>query len=417
MACIVASGTYKLNGGVRLQGSKNAVLPIIAATVLVKGESVIKNCPKISDVENSVQILEALGAKCRFEDNALIINTDNINDYRIPNLLMKKMRSSSIFLGALLGRTGKTRICMPGGCKLGARPIDLHIDALKKMGVDVIEDGMCCHFEAKNGIKGAKLNLLFPSVGATENIILAAVCANGTTEITGCAKEPEIVDLAKFLKKSGAKISGEGTDRVYIEGVSSLYGTEYSVIPDRIVAATYISCAAITGSDIYIEDVNLSHLDSVVSAFKRAGCEFFYKNNILNIKSPKRIKDIGTIKTSSYPDFPTDAGPMLVSALALSSGITESTESIFETRFRYIKELKKMGADIRLYGNTAIIKGVNTLCGAACECTDLRSGAALVTAALMAEGTTVINKAEYIKRGYEDIVRDLKMLGADIRMK
>ena len=414
MPDILVDGRYELNGTASIQGSKNAVLPILAATVLTYGVSVIENCPNLLDVKASINILKFLGAECSLEGCCLTVNSKNITNHKIPDNLMREMRSSSLFLGAILGRMGKAEISSPGGCELGPRPIDLHIKALKELGAKVTINGGNIILEAKDGLKGNDIHLAFPSVGATENIILASVLAEGVTVIRNAAKEPEIEDLANYLNSSGAYIEGAGSDRITIRGVKRLYGTRHRVIPDRIVAATYISCVAAAGGNIHLLNTVPNHICSVIAAFEEAGCEFTERGDMLSVRVKNRLKSISTVRTLTYPAFPTDAGPQLISALSVSRGTTVFVENIFENRFRYIDELKRFGANIKTEGKVAVVEGVNDLNGAECECTDLRGGAALVVAALAANGKSVIRKTEHILRGYEDIVRDLKGLGAQI---
>ena len=415
MPDILVDGKYELNGDVYIQGSKNSVLPILAASVLTYGVSVIENCPALSDVRASISILKYLGAECSFEGNSLTIDSRNISDYKIPDNLMREMRSSSLFLGAILGRMGKAEISSPGGCELGPRPIDLHIKALSELGATVKHKGGNILLQSKNGLVGSDIHLAFPSVGATENILLASVLADGITVVTNAAKEPEIEDLADFLISAGANIEGAGSDKIVIKGVRKLFGTRHRVIPDRIVAATYISCVAATGGNINLINAVPNHIRSVISAFEEAGCEFKERDNILSVKANDRINSISTVRTLTYPAFPTDAGPQLISALSLSKGTTVFVENIFQNRFRYIDELKRFGANIKVEGKVAVVEGVESLSGAECECTDLRGGAALVVAALAANGTSKIRKTGHILRGYENIVRDLSGLGARIK--
>lgn len=415
MPDILVDGKYELSGDVYIQGSKNSVLPILAASVLTYGVSVIENCPALSDVRASINILKYLGAECSFEGNSLTIDSRNISDYKIPDNLMREMRSSSLFLGAILGRMGKAEISSPGGCELGPRPIDLHIKALSELGATVKHKGGNILLQSKNGLVGSEIHLAFPSVGATENILLASVLADGITVVTNAAKEPEIEDLADFLISAGANIEGAGSDKIVIKGVRKLFGTRHKVIPDRIVAATYISCVAATGGNINLINAVPNHIRSVISAFEEAGCEFKERDNILSVKSNDRINSISTVRTLTYPAFPTDAGPQLISALSLSKGTTVFVENIFQNRFRYIDELKRFGANIKVEGKVAVVEGVESLSGTECECTDLRGGAALVVAALAANGTSKIRKTEHILRGYENIVRDLSGLGARIK--
>ncbi len=415
MPDIIVEGKNKLNGKIKVQGSKNAVLPIIAASILIDGKTVINNCPDLSDVKASMKILEYLGAKCSYKNNCLIIDASNIKGYGIPEKLMREMRSSSLFLGAILSRMQRAVICSPGGCELGPRPIDLHIKALKELGAETKEQNGNISFKLNGGIIGNNIHLSFPSVGATENVIIAAALGNGTTTLNNAAKEPEIVDLANFLNKAGARIKGAGSDRVVIEGVKRLNPIEYSVCFDRIVAATYISAAAICGGDIVLNGVNIGQLSSVVSVYEEAGCLFSAKNKDLRIIAPKKLKSVSTVRSLTYPGFPTDAGPLLISSLTVAKGTSIFVENIFENRFRYIDELKRLGASIKTEGKVAVIEGVSRLCGAKCYATDLRGGAALVVAGLGAEGVTQIGKTCYIKRGYENIVKDLSSLGAKIK--
>lgn len=415
MPDIYVEGKYKLNGKIKIQGSKNAVLPIIASTVLIDGKSVIKNCPKLSDVKASIKILEHLGAECEFIDDCLIVDSTNISKSSIPEQLMREMRSSSLFLGAILARTGNAEISSPGGCELGPRPIDLHIKALKGLGAFVKEETGNIEFSLPKGLKGNEIHLSFPSVGATENSILAATLAKGKTTIYNAAREPEIVDLANFINSCGGKIFGAGNDKITVYGVKKLSGSEYSVSFDRIVAASYISAAAVTGGDIILAGADKTHLSAVISAFEEAGCTFKYNENEIRVLAPNRLNSVSTVRSLTYPGFPTDAGPMFISALSFAKGTTIFVENIFENRFRYIDELKRLGATIKTEGKVAVIEGKSILYGANCVATDLRGGAALVVAGLGATGVTKIGEIHHIKRGYENIVRDLTKLGARIK--
>jgi len=412
---IIVNGKSKLRGSVKIGGSKNAALPLIAATVICDGECVIENCPMISDCYVSTEILKDLGIKCTFENNTLCVNASTISSFRVNENLMTQMRSSSLFLGAILARLNRAEISCPGGCELGPRPIDLHIKGLKQLGCSVTEKEKSILFVAENGLKGANIVLPFKSVGATENLMLAASTAKGTTKIINAAREPEIEQLAQFLNLCGGKIYGGGTDEIVIEGVSKLYPATISVIPDRIICSTYISCVASAKGDILLENVNFKHIESVIDCFSKIGCSFEKENNNIRVVCKDRLRPIGNLKSVAYPGFPTDAGPMLVSCLAKAQGISTYKETIFENRFRYINELKKFGAKIDVAHKLITVRGVKSFKGARCECTDLRGGAALIVAALGARGTSVISKTCYIKRGYEDIVSDLKMLGGDIK--
>lgn len=415
MSEIIVKGKNRLNGEIEIQGAKNSVLPVLAATILCKGECVVHNCPNLSDVDISLKILAHMGCNCLRDGNSVLIDSTDIASYEIPETLMREMRSSVVFLGAIIGRMGRAVISSPGGCELGPRPIDLHLSALEKMGVVITEEHGFLYCETPDGITGAEINLSFPSVGATENIILAAATAKGVTVIHNAAREPEISDLADFLNSAGARIYGSGSDTIYIYGVKKLRGTQHTIIPDRIVAATYMACSAVTGGKITLKGIMPSHMVSVLSVFREAGCDINVSGKSLTVSSDKGILRVPTIRSLVYPGFPTDAGPIIIAMLSLARGTTVFVENIFENRFRYIDELKRLGAKIKTEGKIAVIEGVSELSGANCKCTDLRGGAALVTAALAASGETIISGIHHIERGYEDIVTALKGLGADIK--
>lgn len=414
MAELVINGCKRLSGDIRVQGAKNSVLPVLAATVLCECECVIHNCPELSDVETSLKILSYLGCKCKKEDNTVTVNAKDISNYDIPDTLMREMRSSVVFLGAVIGRTGRAVISSPGGCELGPRPIDLHLSALEKMGVTVKEEHGYLICTAENGIHGAEITLNFPSVGATENIILAAVTAQGETVIHGAAKEPEISDLADFLNSAGARINGCGSDTVRIRGVEKLGGAEHTIIPDRIAAATYMACAAVTGGNITIKNVMPPHMSSIFWLFNESGCKIGINGKSITLVSPERLSRVPTVRSLVYPGFPTDAGPIAAALLCKAEGTSVFVENIFENRFRYVDELKRFGAKIKTEGKIAVIEGVDNLSAADCKATDLRGGAALVIAALAANGKSKIGEIRHIERGYEDITGNLKQLGADI---
>lgn len=417
MSEIVINGGKRLCGKISVQGAKNSVLPVLAATILCGGECVVHNCPALSDVESSLKILKTLGCDCVMENNTAVINSGGICAYEIPDELMREMRSSVVFLGAIIGRLGKAVISSPGGCELGPRPIDLHLSSLESLGVKITEEHGYLYCSAEGGLHGAEIALGFPSVGATENIILAASTADGLTVIHNAAKEPEISDLADFLNSAGARIYGCGSDTITIHGVKKLHSVEHTIIPDRIAAATYMACAAVTGGKITLENIMPPHMVSVLWFFRQCGCnaEMYGKNIIFS--SPERIHRVPTVRSLVYPGFPTDAGPIAIAALSLAEGTSVFVENIFANRFRYVDELKRFGAKINTEGKTAVIEGVKALSGADCKCTDLRGGAALVIAALGAQGTAHIGEIHHIERGYDDIIGCLKALNADIELK
>ena len=414
MEKIIINGGAKLSGAIKLQGAKNSVLPILAATVLISGESVIHNCPALSDVEAAVKILEHLGAKVTRQENTITVNAENLNDFKIPDELMREMRSSIVFLGAIAARMQKAVLSSPGGCELGPRPIDLHLEALTELGLNITEEHGELNCTAENGFKGANIHLSFPSVGATENIILAAVTAKGTTVIHGAAREPEISDLADFLNRAGANIQGAGSDTIVICGTSYLHPTEHTVIPDRIEAATYLASVAAAGGKITICNAIPAHLTPVMSVLKTTGCEISVNNREISLIAPVRLKRVPVIRTMPHPAFPTDAGSPLMAMLTIADGSSMFVENIFENRFRIVDELKRFGAKIYTNGRVAVIEGVKNLSGANVECTDLRGGAALVIAALVANGESQITKIHHLDRGYEKLTQNLKNLGAKI---
>lgn len=413
---LLIDGGKTLSGEVKVQGSKNSALPILAASILSKGENVFYNCPMLSDIDSSVRILRYLGCEVSRSCHTLMVKADGLSRDDIPEPLMRLMRSSVIFAGALLAATGKARITFPGGCELGPRPIDLHLSALRQLGAEITERHGEIVFKApKGGLKGATVTLGFPSVGATENIIIAASLAKGTTVITNAAREPEITDLADYLNACGAHIQGAGEGTIIIDGAENLYSTAHSIIPDRIVAATLMSASAVTGSDITLNSVIKSHLDAIIPCFEHAGCNIEFNKGKMRIKSPQRLRSTGYIRTTPFPGFPTDAQAPVMAMAAVSEGITVFSENIFESRYKHVDEFVRLGANIRVEGKVAIVDGVRKLYSAPVSAKDLRGSAALVVAGLVAEGTTEVDTTEYLERGYEDIEVVLSSMGASIR--
>ncbi len=411
---IIIDGPAELSGEISIQGAKNSTLPLLAAAVLCKGQTVLHNCPDLTDVDTAVRILEYLGCRCSREGDTLLVD-NAVARSEIPHDLMRGMRSSIVFLGAIVARCGEARLCFPGGCELGPRPIDLHLQALEKLGVEITESGGCLHCRAPKGIRGAYVSLSFPSVGATENVMLAAACSQGTTVIANAAREPEISDLAAYLNRCGGRIYGAGESCIIIDGVKELYGSEHRVMPDRIVSATYMAAAAVTGSCITLKDVDNTHILPMLSPFEESGCEIRQLGGALNIMAPRRLGAVKHIRTMPYPGFPTDAQPVVMSMAAVGKGTSIFVENIFENRYKHAYELQRMGANIKVEGKVAIVEGVERLSGAPVQAADLRAGAALVVAGLAAHGRTEIGGEEYIYRGYENIAGVLADLGARIR--
>lgn len=415
MSKLLIDGGRILGGEAKVQGSKNSALPILAASLLSKGESVFFGCPMLSDVDSSIRILRYLGCKVSRSGHTLMVNTDSLSRDDIPESMMRLMRSSIIFAGALLSRAGRARLTFPGGCELGPRPIDLHLSSLKRLGAEISERHGELIFKAPKGLKGAQISLSFPSVGATENIIIAAAKAKGTTVITNAAREPEITDLADYLNACGASIHGAGEGTVIIDGKENLRPANHSIIPDRIVAATLMSASAVTGSEIVLDRVIKSHLDAIIPCFEQAGCKIDFEGSKMKIHAPERLKSLGLIRTTPYPGFPTDAQAPLMAVAAVAEGITVFSENIFESRYKHVGEFVRLGADIKVEGKVAVVDGVKKLYSAPVCAKDLRGSAALAVAALAAEGTTEIDTTEYLERGYEDLEVVLTNLGASIR--
>lgn len=417
MENLIISGGIRLDGKTRLQGSKNSSLPILAACAAVNGISVIHNCPRITDVDIAVAILERLGCKVSREGGTVTVDSGDINCSAIPEELMSEMRSSIIFLGALLARFGRGSATLPGGCEIGLRPIDMHIAAFRSMGVVIEESGGSMECTAPNGLAPCRISLSFPSVGATENIILASLAAKGETVITNAAREPEIKDLADFLNECGAKIIGAGQSVIRIYGGRRLTGAEHRVIPDRIVASTYMACAAVTGGRAVVTEVEREHLAPVVPVFEDCGCKIDFVNGEMSVTAPKRAERIKYLRTMPYPGFPTDSQALVTAVAATARGTSIISERVFENRFRHVPELIKMGADIRVEDScVAVVEGVPSLHGAKVTASDLRGGSALIAAALGARGESVIDGVRHVLRGCEDVCGNLSRLGADIKV-
>lgn len=412
---LVINGSKRLTGEIEVHGSKNSVLPILAACVLSQGENIIHNCPILSDVDAALKILVELGCKVKREEHTVCVDSSGVNGYEISDSLMREMRSSVIFLGAILGRTGKAVLSTPGGCEIGLRPIDMHISAMEQLGAEVFEEHGRLHFECKNGLHGARVILPFPSVGATENIMIASCVAKGTTVITNAAREPEISDLADFLNGCGAKIHGAGDSTIVIEGVEKLTATTHTVIPDRIAASTYLLAGAITHGRVCIKEIIPAHLGALIPVLKQSGCDISVSNRWICISSPPRLSRVKTVRTMPYPGFPTDVQAPLTAMLSVADGTSVVVENIFECRYKHVSELIRLGAKINVEGRTAVIEGVPYLTGASVVSPDLRGGFALVIAGLAAKGETVISGVEHIDRGYENPEKLLSALGADIK--
>lgn len=408
-------GGRKISGSLSVHGAKNSVLPVLAATLLSPSVSRIKNCPALSDVYSSTRILGSLGCKCRSDKSAIEVDATALSDCEISESLMREMRSSIVFLGAILGRLRRCRLSFPGGCELGPRPIDIHISGLRSLGAKIIEDHGVLDCTLPGTVTGAVINLPLPSVGATENIMLAATIGSGVTLIHNAAREPEIKDLAGFINAMGGKISGAGSSTVTVEGVEKLHGAEFSVMPDRIVAATYMGAAAITGGELMLTGVRPSDMISTISQFEQMGCGVYPYSDRIFISAKKPLNPIKTVRTAPYPGFPTDCQPILMAVLTRARGTSVIVENIFENRFRAAPELRRLGADIKAEGRVAVVEGVPRLSGSPVVATDLRAGAALVLAGLAAEGTTTVSNINYIDRGYEQLEAALKSVGARIK--
>lgn len=412
MSQYIIEGGNRLEGEVKASGSKNASLPIIAGSILSGKTTTLYNVPNIQDIKITLEILRLLGCKVTKKNGKIIIDSNSINKTEIPKELMHKLRSSVILAGAIIGRFKKAVFSYPGGCDIGSRPIDLHIKALRKLGISIEEDSgyIICKSDK---IIGTDIDLDFPSVGVTENVMLASVLAEGETVVTNAAMEPEIVDLQNFLNRMGAKVSGAGTNIIKIQGVKNLKNVSYNIMPDRIEVGTLLCMTMVTGGNAIINNVNNEDIKLISSKLEDVGAKIKQEKKYIEIVAPKKLKAVD-IKTLPYPGFPTDMQSVFGAMLTVAKGTSVIVENIFENRFKYLNELKKMGAKVSVEGRVAIIKGVKKLNGIEMEATDLRGGAALCTAALTAKGKSKINNIEHILRGYEGLEKKLQRLNAKI---
>lgn len=414
MSKLLIQGPGRLEGELRVHGAKNSTLPLMAAALLCGSECILHNCPDLSDVDTSVRILRHLGCRTERSGSDVLVDPRGAAHWDIPETLMREMRSSIVFLGAIVSKMGKATLSFPGGCELGPRPIDLHLSALRKLGVSIQEDHGCLRCSAEQGLKGTNIAFSFPSVGATENVLLAACCAKGTTVITNAAREPEICDLADFLNACGGKICGAGDSTIVVEGVKKLDGCEHRVIPDRIAAATYLAAAAVTGSTLTLTHVLPAHMAPVLPVFEETGCQIDVDGETMRIVAPKRLSRMKNVRTMPYPGFPTDAQAPVMTMAAVAEGTSIFVENIFESRYKHVGELLRLGANIKVEGRVAVVEGVQRFSGAPVEAADLRGGAALVVAGLAAQGETLVSGVKHIDRGYESIEKSLRSLGARV---
>ena len=407
-------GGRSLSGSLAIHGAKNSVLPILAACLLVPGQCVLRNCPDLSDVSATLDILRLLGCRADREGDVVVIDASSLTRWNIPEHLMREMRSSVIFLGALLARLGEAELSYPGGCELGPRPIDLHLAALRALGAEILEEqgALVCR---RGTLRGREICLSTPSVGATENAMLAACGCPGVTTIVGVAREPEIADLQGFLRAAGAQVTGAGTSTIVIQGGAPLHPAQYRVMGDRIAAATYLCGCAAAGGEVELTGVSPDTLTAVLACLEEAGCTLHTGPDQIVLTSRAPLRGISPVRTAPYPGFPTDAQAILMAALAGGEGATLFVENIFDSRYRHVDELRRMGADIQVAGRAAMVTGGGRLHGANLRSTDLRGGAALVVAGLGAEGTTRVGELRHIRRGYQALDKNLRALGADIR--
>jgi UDP-N-acetylglucosamine 1-carboxyvinyltransferase len=409
---LIIKGGTKLKGEVQVSGSKNAALPILISTILAPGVNEIRNVPFLRDINTTIKVMESLGARVEGNGHVVIVDTAGINSHEATYDLVKTMRASVLVLGPLLARFGKARVSLPGGCAIGARPINLHLKGLQALGAEIVLEHGYVAAKAKR-LKGARINFDISTVGGTEHLMMTAATAKGETILENAAREPEIIDLGLILNRMGARIEGAGTDTIRIQGVSELSPVSYEVMPDRIEAGTFMIAAAITGGDITIKGMKLEHLDALVFKLQDAGVEISSRDNVVRVKGPRKIKSIN-IKTRPYPGFPTDMQAQFMALMCKADGASVISENIFENRFMHVAELLRFGADIVIEGNAATVKGVRNLSGAPVMATDLRASASLILAGLAAENTTEVSRIYHLDRGYESIEKKLAGLGADI---
>ena len=414
MARLIINGGARLEGEIRIQGAKNAALPVFAAALLTEEPVIIYNWPAISDVYNMLSILEHIGAHVAYEKDKLVIDTRRALRWEMPDKLAKEIRSSIFMMGPILARFRMARFTYPGGCEIGSRPIDLHLRGLKNLGVNVTEAGGHIMCEGKR-LKGGDVHLDYPSVGATENLMMAAALAPGKTMIKNAAREPEIVELQSVINQMGGSVTGAGTSNIYIEGKSRLDGFTYTCIPDRIVAGTFMVAAAVTNGNVTLRNVIPDHLFAITAKLREAGAQVRIYDDAITVVGQGTLKEMHLIETGPYPGFPTDMQAQMCTAASIAKGTSIIVESVFDNRFKHVGELLRMGANILIKNNVAIVKGVDHLHGAEVHSMDLRGGAALVLAGLCAEGATIVERARIIDRGYETFESELNLLGADIR--
>ncbi len=412
MEKFIVIGGKRLKGSIRVGGAKNAVLPILAASLLSEGTSAIHEVSRLLDVQVMKEVLLYLGAKIQCDGSTLAVDGSKVQTLEIAEDLMRRMRASNLVMGALLGRFGRVKVAYPGGCAIGSRPMDLHLKGFAALGAKITEKHGYVIAES-NGLQGTEIHLDFPSVGATENLVMAATQARGQTVIRNSAKEPEIVDLQNFLNGLGAKIRGAGTDLIKIEGPTPLGSTSHTVIPDRIEAGTHLVAAAITGGDVTVENVIPEHVEAVIAKLRETGAQFEVGEDRIRVQGPPRPRAID-LKTLPYPGFPTDMQAQMMVLMTIAEGTGVVSETVFENRYKHVDELRRMGADIKIEGRAAIVKGIPKLSGTIVEATDLRAGAALVLAGLVAEDATVIENIWHVDRGYENLERKYAALGARI---